>query len=70
MDLIVCRGMGGKGAKERIRAIDPLAKKIVTNGYSHNSITTDYENHGFSGVIEKPYRLSDLKKRLEQVIRH
>jgi PAS domain S-box-containing protein len=68
MDLIVPGGMGGREAMQRLLEIDPHTKGIVTSGYSNNSILTDYESYGFSGVIAKPYRFSALSKQLQQIL--
>ena len=68
MDLVIPIGMGGREAMERLRAIDPQARVIVSSGYSNNSVMADYASYGFCGVIVKPYRFSDLSKKLHQVI--
>lgn len=70
MDLIIPAGMGGREAMEQLRAIDPQARVIVSSGYSNNSVMADYESYGFSDVIAKPYRFSDLSKKLQQVLRN
>ena len=68
MDLIIPIGMGGREAMERLRTIDPQARVIVSSGYSNNSVMADYASYGFRGVIVKPYRFSELSKKLQQVI--
>lgn len=68
MDLVIPCGMGGREAMERLLAIDPQAKVIVSSGYSNNSVISDYENYGFSGVIKKPYRATELSKIIQQVL--
>jgi len=70
MDLIIPAGMGGREAMEQLRAIDPQARVIVSSGYSNNSVMADYESYGFCDVIAKPYRFSDLSKKLRQVLRN
>jgi CheY-like chemotaxis protein len=67
MDLIVPDGMGGREAMERLQSIDPQVKVIVSSGYSSNSVMADFESYGFSGVMAKPYRFSDLRKKLREV---
>ena len=67
MDLIVPDGMGGREAMERLQSIDPHVKVIVSSGYSSNSVMADFESYGFSGVMAKPYRFSDLRKKLREV---
>ncbi|HEY6000926.1 MAG TPA: PAS domain S-box protein [bacterium] len=60
MDLTIPGGMGGKEAVGELRRRDPRARAIVSSGYSSDPIMASYAEHGFCGVIAKPYRLSDL----------
>jgi CheY-like chemotaxis protein len=68
MDLIIPGGMGGREAVKKLLAIDPRAKVIVSSGYRNNSVMSDYKNYGFSGVIAKPYRATELSKLIQQVL--
>ena len=60
LDLTVKGGMGGKKAVEELHKIDPNVKAIVSSGYSNDPIMSNYESHGFRGVIRKPYKLDQL----------
>lgn len=68
LDLTVPGGMGGKESIIHLRLIDPQIKAIVSSGYSEDPIMADFQKYGFSGVIAKPYRVSDLSKTLHEVI--
>ena len=68
LDLTVPGGMGGKEAMARLLEIDPRAKAVVSSGYSDDPIMAEFAKHGFSGVIAKPYRLSELSMVLNKVI--
>jgi CheY-like chemotaxis protein len=67
LDLTVPGGMGGKAAMEKLRQIDPQVKAIVSSGYSEDPIMAEFARFGFSGVIAKPYRISELSKVLNKV---
>lgn len=67
-DLTVPGNMGGKEAVEKILKIDPSAKAIVSSGYSDNPIMTNFMEYGFSGVISKPFKITEFSKVLHQVI--
>jgi PAS domain S-box-containing protein len=67
-DLTVRGGMGGKEAIARLLEIDTRIKAIVSSGYSDDPIMAKFANYGFSGVIAKPYRLSELSRVLSKVI--
>jgi len=67
MDLTIPGGMGGKETVNRLLAIDPEAKVIVSSGYSTDPIMANYKEYGFKGRITKPFQIKDLKKAIFQV---
>jgi PAS domain S-box-containing protein len=68
LDLTVPGGMGGKEALGHLLRLAPKLKAIVSSGYSDDPIMADFKKYGFSGVISKPYRVSDLSRILYEVI--
>jgi PAS domain S-box-containing protein len=68
LDLTVPGGMGGKETMDRLLEIDPQVKAVVSSGYSDDPIMADFQKYGFSGIIAKPYRISELGKILNEVI--
>ena len=68
LDLTVPGGMGGKETMARLLEIDPQVKAVVSSGYSDDPIMADFQKYGFSGVIAKPYRISELGKILHEVV--
>jgi len=68
MDLTVPGGMGGKEAVEMINKIDSNARVIVSSGYSNDPIMANYKKYGFSGVIEKPYKVDQLISILQTIL--
>lgn len=68
LDLTIPGGMGGKEAVKRILEIDPGFKAIVSSGYSKDPIMSEFKDFGFSGVIAKPYRVSEFSKIVSEVI--
>ncbi len=68
MDLTVPGGMGGKEAARKLLEIDPEARIIVSSGYSHDPIMSDFRSYGFQGVVTKPYRMRDLSEVVAAVI--
>jgi PAS domain S-box-containing protein len=69
MDLTVPGGMGGKEAIMKLLEIDPGVKAIVSSGFSNDPIMASFRNHGFKGVVTKPYRIRDLGETLRDVLR-
>jgi len=68
MDLTIPGGRGGKETIKLLREIDPEVKAIVSSGYSNDPIMSDYKAYGFSGVITKPYKVTELRKVLHKVL--
>jgi two-component system cell cycle sensor histidine kinase/response regulator CckA len=68
MDLTIPGGMGGAEAIKKILELDPGAKVIVSSGYSHDPILTDYKKFGFCNIVSKPYQLKDLSRVLQETL--
>jgi len=60
MDLIIPNGMGGEEAIQKLLAINPNARVIVSSGYSNSPIMANYKKYGFRGILKKPYCLEEL----------
>jgi len=67
MDLTIPGGMGGKEAITKLLEIDPQVKAVVSSGYSFDPIMADHRKYGFSGVVAKPYDVSQLSKTLAEI---
>ncbi len=67
MDLTIRGGMGGKETIEKLKEIDEDVVTIVSSGYSTDPIMANYIKYGFSGVLTKPYKISEIQKCLEEV---
>lgn len=65
MDLTIPGGMGGSKAIKELLKIDPLARAIVSSGYSNDPVMAEYAEHGFKAVVVKPYQLEDLNRAVQ-----
>ena len=68
MDLTIPGGMGGKEAVTKILDIDREATVFVSSGYSVDPIMVNFQDHGFSGVICKPFDMADMQKTLAPLL--
>jgi two-component system cell cycle sensor histidine kinase/response regulator CckA len=68
MDLTIKGGMGGVQTLGCLREIEPSVRAVVSSGYSNDPIMADYRNHGFIGVLIKPYRIANLADVLNAVL--
>ncbi|RMF68534.1 MAG: response regulator [Calditrichaeota bacterium] len=67
MDLRVPGGMGGKEAIEKLKALDPHIKAIISSASSEDPVLTNYKRYGFSAAVNKPFNLHDLQQALQSV---
>ena len=68
LDLTVPGGMGGLDCLKQLRRLDPNVKAIVSSGYSNDPIMANYSEHGFCGVVAKPYHIKDLSDTVYRVV--
>jgi PAS domain S-box-containing protein len=69
IDLTVPGGMGGKELAARLREIDDSVKLIVSSGYYHTPIMSEYRRYGFDDVISKPWTPVELSQVLRRCAR-
>jgi two-component system, cell cycle sensor histidine kinase and response regulator CckA len=68
MDLTIPGGMGGKEAIGKLLEKDRNAKVIVSSGYSNDPIMAEFKEHGFVGVLPKPYNPDDVVREIQRTI--
>ena len=54
-------------ALKRLREIDPGLKLVASTGKADSRLLTQFQKYGLSGVLSKPFTLSDVSKALYQV---
>lgn len=60
MDLDVRGGMGGLEAVARLRGEFPNLKALLTTGYVDDALLETHREHGFLGLIPKPFEVERL----------
>jgi len=61
-------GLGGLETLQQLRRIDPAVRALVSSGYSRDPVMARYAEHGFCGVVSKPYRLEELGAALDEAL--
>ena len=61
--------MGGRETMQKLLEIEPGVRAIVSSGYSKDPILSDFRKFGFSGVIAKPYRVSEFSKVVKDALK-
>ncbi|MDF1815365.1 MAG: response regulator, partial [Verrucomicrobiales bacterium] len=69
MDLALPGGISGLEATIAIKQIDPDAKIIVSSGYLEQQARGAALEHGFSGMLPKPYSAERLASELRWVLK-
>ena len=69
MDLALPGGMSGLEATFAIKQIDPNAKVIVSSGYLEQNARSAALEHGFAGILPKPYTAERLGTELRFVLK-
>jgi PAS domain S-box-containing protein len=70
LDLTVPGGVGGRETIKRLRERFPAVRAIVSSGYSNDPIMGSFRDHGFAGVLQKPFSVDDLGRILQEVTGH
>ena len=68
LDLTIAGGLGGVETLRKIKKLDPGVKAIAASGYSNDPIMANYEEHGFLGVIPKPFTWDEMSWVLAKAI--
>lgn len=69
LDLTVPGGMGGREALVELRHMDPAVRGVLSSGYSGDPVVVEHRQHGFHGVILKPYSLVKLSSIMREIMR-
>jgi signal transduction histidine kinase/ActR/RegA family two-component response regulator/HAMP domain-containing protein len=68
MDLTIRGGMGGKDAVKKLLEINPEVKVIVSSGYSNDPVMANFREYGFSGVVQKPYKINEMLDEVRKLV--
>jgi PAS domain S-box-containing protein len=68
MDLTVPGGMGGRETMQKLLEIEPKVKVIVSSGYSNDPLMANYQEHGFKGMVAKPFNIDEFLSVVRNVI--
>jgi len=69
LDMIM-PGLGGGETYDCIKAIDPAIRVLLSSGYSIKGEAKEILGRGCNGFIQKPYTLSQLSEKLNEILHH
>jgi|GEM_PF-849373 len=67
LDMIM-PGMSGSETFNRLKAINPDMKVVLSSGYSMNGQAEEILNRGCNGFIQKPIKIAELSQKLREIL--
>ncbi len=68
LDMIMPK-MDGRETNLELRKIDPGIKVLLSSGFSQNGLASDIMNEGVSGFIQKPFKMYELSKVINDILK-
>ncbi|MBI9075043.1 MAG: response regulator [Desulfatibacillum sp.] len=68
LDLTVPDGPGAEETVKRLTALDPNVVALISSGYFDDPAVSQFQEHGFSGAIAKPFRIKALASALKAAL--
>jgi CheY-like chemotaxis protein len=68
LDHTIPGGMGGLETLVRLRALNPRIIALLSSGYANDPVMATFTQHGFSGVVSKPYTVQKLRESLHRAL--
>jgi PAS domain S-box-containing protein len=67
LDMIMSDMTGGE-TYDRLKEINPRIKVLLSSGYSVEGQATEILNRGCNGFIQKPFNMSELSKKIGEIL--
>jgi len=67
LDMIM-PGLSGSETFDRIRALNPKVKTLLSSGYSLDGQASDILKRGCSGFIQKPFNINELSQKIREIL--
>jgi len=65
---MVMPDMSGGETYDKLRAINPKIKVLLSSGFSVDGQATEILNRGCNGFIQKPFNLQDLSQKITEIL--
>jgi DNA-binding NtrC family response regulator len=65
---MIMPGVSGGETFDRIKAINPEVKVLLSSGYSINGQATEILKRGCNGFIQKPFRMTELSHKIREAL--
>ena len=68
MDLTMPGEINGRVAMQEILALDASAVAIVASGYHDDPVMANFREHGFHGVLPKPFEPEEVSRKIRETL--
>lgn len=68
LDMIM-PGMGGGETFDRLKALNPNIKVLLSSGYSVDGQATKILERGCNGFIQKPFNINELSEKMREILK-
>ena len=65
---MVMPGIGGGKTYDKLKAINPKVKVLLSSGYSLNGEAKEILGRGCNGFIQKPFSLDNLSRKIHEIL--
>jgi CheY-like chemotaxis protein len=62
--------IGGGEIYDRLKAINPEVKVLLSSGYSIEGMASEILKRGCNGFIQKPFRIIELSKKIREILKN
>ncbi|MEJ2167740.1 MAG: PAS domain S-box protein [Desulfobacterales bacterium] len=67
LDMIM-PGMGGSAAFDKLKAMDPAVRVLLSSGYSLKGQASQIMKRGCDGFIQKPFNLEQISRKIREIL--
>ena len=60
--------MGGGETYDKMKAVNPGVKVLLSSGYSREGEATEILNRGCNGFIQKPFNIRELSQKIREIL--
>ena len=65
---IIMPDISGSAVYDRIKAINPDAKVLLSSGYSKDGQAAEILSRGCNGFIQKPFTIKELSEKISEIL--
>ncbi|GFO69191.1 hypothetical protein GMLC_27700 [Geomonas limicola] len=60
--------LDGEQTFQELRRIDPGVRVVISSGYHEQEVAQKFQGQGLAGVIQKPYKVTEMSRKLSEVL--